>query len=222
MRNPVPNLVSILATMTASAVAAQEPPPILQITIERIKLGGLAEYGVIEERLAEVCDRLGCPNSYLALLSVDEPKEVWWFVVYPSHADIDRVGHAYEQNQPLLKAMRELTALKKDITDEPIAYFTSYRADLSGDSAWRVGSEEFTVIATAPDRSGGAVFEAPDGKLFEIVTEAKRADANSAAAKLGSTARVFEVRPTWSKPDGAWTAANPELWSERASRPSSR
>jgi hypothetical protein len=212
MENRVPNLVAIFAAMTASAVAAQEPPPILQITIERIKPGGEAEYGVIEERLAEVCARLGCPNAYLAQLSVDEPKEVWWFVMYPSQADIDRVAQAYEQNQPLLKAMRELAALKKDITDEPIAYFTSYRADLSGDPTWRVGSEAFTVIATAPDLSRGAVFEAPDGTRFEIVTETKHADASSAAARLGPTARVFEVRPTWSKPDDAWKAANPELW----------
>ena len=206
----------LLAALRASFVAAQgTPPPILQITIERIKPGGEAEYGAIEERLAEVCARLGCPNSYLALESLGEPKEVWWFVMYPSQAEIDRVARAYAENEPLLNAMRELAALKKDITDEPIAYFTNYRADVSGKSAWRVGSEAFAVIATAPDITVGALFETQDGMRFEIVSAGTLADANAAAAKLGSTARVFEVRPTWSKPDGAWTAANPELWRQR-------
>ena len=200
------------------SVAAQEPPPILQITIERIRPGGEAEYGVIEERLAEVCARLRCPNSYLALLSVGEPKEVWWFVMYPSQAEIDRVAQAYEQNEPLLKAMRELAALKQDITDEPIAHFANYRADASAESVWRVGVEQFAVIATAPDGAAGAVFEAPDGTRFAIASAATLADANTAAARLGSTARVFEVRPTWSKPDDAWTAANPKLWAAQTSR----
>jgi hypothetical protein len=218
MENPVPIFVSILATMTAPAVAAQEPPPILQITIERIKPGALGEYGAIEERLAEVCDRLGCPNSYLALLSADEPKEVWWFVMYPSQAEVDRVARAYEQNQPLLSAMRELAALKKDITEEPIAYFTTYRTDSSDESPWKVGREPFTVIATGTELAGPATFEAPDGKRFAISSAATTAGASVAAEKLGSTARIFEIRPSWSKPDDAWTAGNPELWRARLPR----
>ena len=214
MANRILCSVPTLAALAAVSVAAQDPPPILQITIERIRPGGEAEYGVIEERLAEVCARLGCPNSYLALFSVGEPKEVWWFVMYPSQADIDRVAQAYEQNEPLLNAMRELAALKQDVTDDPIAYFANYRADAGAESVWRVGVEQFVVIATAPDASG-AVFEAADGTRFAIASAATLADANTAAAKLGSTARVFEVRPTWSKPDDAWTAANPKLWTRR-------
>jgi hypothetical protein len=218
MENPVPILVSILGTMTAPAAAAQEPPPILQITIERIKPGALGEYGAIEERLAEVCDRLACPNSYLALLSADEPKEVWWLVMYPSQAEVDRVARAYEQNQPLLSAMRELAALKKDITEEPIAYFTSYRTDLSDESPWRIGSDAITVIATGTDLAVGATFEAADGKRFAISSAATTASASVAAEGLGSTARIFEVRPSWSKPDDAWVARNSELWRARLTR----
>src|SRR5690606_28315617 len=51
-----------------------------------------ARYGALEECMAEACGRLGCPNAYLALESVDGPKEVWWIVDYADDADRVVIG----------------------------------------------------------------------------------------------------------------------------------
>jgi hypothetical protein len=210
-----------IAMTTLSPAAAQSPPPILQITIERIRPGGEAEYGRIEERLKDVCVRMGCPNAYLALETVSTPKEVWWLVMYESHADVERVAAAYAANEPLLKEMTALNALKKDIVDPPIGHMTARCGNES--PQWQVGGEPFAVIATGADAAGAdagradaagsAVFESDSGARFSIVSAATRAAADAAAARLGARARVFATRPEWSKPDEAWVARNPRLWS---------
>jgi hypothetical protein len=199
----------------ASPGAAQAPPPILQITIERITPGGEAEYGRIEERLKDVCVRMGCPNPYLALETVSTPKEVWWLVMYESHADVERVAAAYAANEPLLKEMMALNALKKDLVDPPIGHMTARRGGES--AAWQVGGAPFAVIATGADTAradmaGSVVFESDSGACFSIASAATRAAADAAAARFGTRARVFTARPEWSKPDEAWVAWNPRLW----------
>jgi hypothetical protein len=199
----------VLLLMSAMAIAA-EPPAVLQITIERVHPGGEARYSELEERMAESCMRLGCPNSYLALESIDAPKEVWWFVEHAAEADIERLGRAYAANPPLLDALNALAAQKKDIVDPPVEHITKYRAEQSAPGPWRVGSESYAVIATGA--RAGAVFESAQHALFTIVSAAALDDANAAAAKLGPSARIFRVRPTWSRPEDIWVAANPELW----------
>jgi hypothetical protein len=200
----------LLAMLTPLSAAAQAPPPILQITIESIRPGGEVEYGRVEERLKEVCVRLNCPNAYLALESVSPPKEVWWFVMYESQAQVKGVAAAYAANEPLLKEMAALNAFKKDIVDPPIGHMAMHR---EGESpAWQIGSDPFVVIATSADVVGSAVFESASGARFAIVSASTRAAADAAAMRLGADARVFAVRPEWSKPDKAWVARNPQLW----------
>jgi hypothetical protein len=197
--------------MTASSpTLAEDAPPIVQITIERIEPGKESEYDAIEEELANVCARLGCPNSYLALLSVDAPKEVWWFVSYSSDAEVARVAAAYASNQPLLDALRVGAAKKSGIAAAPSEHMTKHRPDLSDGSPWRIGTTRFAAIA--PTVGTGAVFESADETRFTIAAASTRAAAAKAAARLGPSARVFEVRPTWSRPAREWTAANAELW----------
>ena len=190
---------------TLSPALAQ--PPILQITIERIKPGAEAEYGRIEERLKETCVRMGCPNAYLALESAATPKEVWWLVMYESQADAERVAAAYAANEPLRKEMAALGAVKENIADAPIAHMTERRGAAT---SWAVGAEPFALIAMGPGTAGAATFESKNGERFAIASAETRADAEAAAARLG--ARVFVMRPEWSKPDASWVAANPRLW----------
>jgi hypothetical protein len=209
MRSVMPLLLWIGAALP---VLAQQPPPILQITIERLEPGREAQYGDLERRLLEVCTRLSCPNAYLALESVAAPKEVWWLIMYESAAEVERVGNAYATNQPLLDSMRELQALKTGISAVTGEHITKLQVDSSDASPWRVGSEPFVMIATSTDAGRGAVFAAPDGTRYSIVSAPTRVAAEVAAAELGENAQVFEARPEWSRPDIDWVAANPELW----------
>jgi hypothetical protein len=204
-----PLLLWIGATLP---VRAQQPPAILQITIERLEPGREAQYADVEQRLLEVCTRLGCPNAYLALESVAAPKEVWWLIMYESAAEVERVGNAYAANQPLLDSMRELQALKTGISAVTGEHMTKLQVDSGDASPWRVASEPFAVIATTTDGGRGTVFAAPDGTRFSLVSAPTRVAAEVAAAELGENAKVFEARPEWSKPEIDWIAANPELW----------
>lgn len=206
-------IVFPVAMLTPDTSSADEAPAILQITVERIHAGGEARYGEVEERMAETCARIGCPNAYLALEAVAPPNEVWWFVEYATDADVERVREAYEQNRPLLSALADLAALKRDITDAPVEHMTRHRTDLSSSAIWRAGSEPFVVIAT--ETGAGSVFESAGHTMFTIVSAASRVEADAAAARLGPSARVFRVQPSWSRPSELWVAANPQLWQTR-------
>jgi hypothetical protein len=206
-------IICLVAMLTPSTSSADRSPAILQITIERIHAGGEARYGELEESMAETCVRLGCPNSYLALESVDPPREVWWFVEYATDAEVERVRQAYEQNRPLLSALTDLAALKEGIAGGAVEHMTKHRADLSIGASWRVGSEPFVAIAT--ETATGSVFESADHAMFTVVSAASRVEADAVAAKLGLNARVFRVRPSWSRPAELWVAANPDFWQTR-------
>jgi hypothetical protein len=206
-------IICSVAMLTVSTAFADRSPAILQITIERIHGGGEAVYAELEERMAETCVRLACPNSYLALESVRPPREVWWFVEYATEAEVERVRQAYEQNRPLLNALVDLGALKKDITDAPVEHMTKHRADLSIGASWRTGSDPFVVIAT--EAATGSVFESAEHAMFTVVSAASLVEADAVAAKLGLSARVFRVQPLWSRPGESWVAANPDLWQTR-------
>jgi hypothetical protein len=210
------HLVAGLALAMAPSIpaVAAEPPAILQITIEPIRPGREAEYGAIEEELAALCSRLGCPNSYLALLSLDTPKEVWWLVGYESQADVERVAAAYAGNQALLDGMRALAAQKIGIADATTEYWVKQSADSRAAVPWQIGATRFAVIGAEGGR-GGTGFETSDGRRFVLAAAKTGAAAAEVAVRLGSSARVFEVRTSWSRPAQEWTAANPELWAGR-------
>jgi hypothetical protein len=106
--------------------------------------------------------------------------------------------------------MNELAALKKDITDRPVAHMTKHRPDLSVESQWRIGVEPFVVIATSEAR--GAVFESAEPAMFTIIGASSLDGATAAAAAIGVSARVLRVNPSWSYPESAWVAARPGLW----------
>lgn len=211
----------LLGALAAGVLAAQEPPALLQITIETIKPGSEAQYGAIEERLAEMCARRGCPNDYLALESTTTPTQVWWFTMYATQADIARIALAYERDADLLRELRELSNLKRELTDAPVNHLAAHQPELGDASRWRIGELRFAAVAvtaagSAPGSRIGTVFDEPEGgSRFTVIGAATRAEADAAAASLGTDALVFEVRPSWSKPAAAWVGANPELWARR-------
>jgi len=87
-------------------VSGQSLPKILQIVQERLNPDAEQAYGRIEEELARLCARMNCPNRYLALASVDLPRDVWWLNTYASQTDVDRIARAYANDPALTTAMR--------------------------------------------------------------------------------------------------------------------
>ncbi len=197
------------------ARAVTPPPPrLLQIVQERLNPEAEPAYGRIEEELAHLCSRMHCPNRYVALASIDLPRDVWWLNTYSSQADANRVARFYERNTALTAAMRELAEGKKGLTSDPVDLMTTLRDDLSDDSAWRIGELRFAVIREMriPVRAAGAVFQASDGRAFAFAAAAVREEADRFAAAMGGGARLFEVRPQWSLPHDDWVVRNPQLW----------
>lgn len=199
---------------SAMPISAQSPPPLLQIVTERLRPGAKEAYGVIEEELLHACRTLSAPNRYLAMVSLDQPTDVWWLNMYDSYADVDRVAAAYASNTTLMTALRELSAKKTGLTEPPIDAMTSLRRDLSGDEAWQIGELQFAAVSElrAPAALPGALFEWPDGRACSLIAAPDLDSAKHQARRLGDGARILEVEPRWSLPQDAWVLRNPKLW----------
>ena len=76
------------------------------------------------------------------------------------------------------------------------------------------GPGAFLVITVTKGnrRIDGTVFETADGTKFVPLPTKTRKEADTKAAALGSEARVFALRPYWSKPAKEWVAADPVFW----------
>jgi len=196
-------------------MSAESPPPLLQIVTERLRPGARDAYGAIEEDLLHACRTLNAPNRYLALVSIDQPTEVWWLNMYGSYDEVDRVAQAYASNTTLMTALHELGAKKSGLTEPPIDVMTSWLGDLSGHEAWQIGELKFAVVRElpAPAASPGAVFQWPDGRACSLIAAPDLEGAKQQAIRLGAGARIFEVEPRWSLPKDAWVWRNPTLWS---------
>jgi hypothetical protein len=201
---------------------SQEPPPkLLLIVQERLKPDSEHAYARVEQEIARTCARLKCPHAYLALESVTGA-EVWWLNAFTSQADKERVERAYACNETLMAALRKLNQRKAALTNRPVSIVTRYRADLSRDNTWTVSGARFFVVTVTNDerKSDRSVFEASDGRQFLIATAGTRSEAEHIAALAGAHTTLFAVRPSWSLPADAWTAAEPEFWLRTPSTPS--
>jgi hypothetical protein len=206
----------------AMQISAQAPPPqILQIYRDFVKPGSEAEYGRVEEDAARICAELNAPNAYLAIESLTGAKEVWFFNGYGSRAAIKQIGDAYAKNAPLMAALEGISQRKADMIGKPIDIFTDYRPDSTRGEPWNMSQGRFLAILIMEGSlkgslgMDGTVFEAEDGTAFVIQPARTREEAEAKAAAAGAGARVFAVRPEWSKPAKEWVAADPEFW-ERA------
>ncbi len=207
-------MLLLLIGMIEMPVGDQAPPQLLQIVKEKLRPGVEKDYGSIEEDLLRACRTLGAPNRYLALVSVNQPTEVWWLNMYDSQSEVARIAEGYAQNTKLMTALRELAAKKKGMTDPPVDLTTKYRSDLSALEAWRVGELQYVAVQElrTPAKSAGAVFQARDGSAFVLIAASDLGSAKQQANRLGEGARIFEVQPKWSLPKEAWLSLNPTLW----------
>lgn len=195
------------------------PPLLLQIHRELVRAGSEAAYQQIEEQTARLCAQLHCPHPYLAIESVTDRKEVWFFNGYQSLAEQRQVVEAYAQNAPLMAGLQENSKRKATLTETPVGVFANYRQDLSRGVPWTLGMGHYLVITTTRGNAGldGTVFEANDGTKFVFTAVQNREEADVVLAYACREARVFAVRPDWSFPADSWVAADPGFW--RAATP---
>jgi hypothetical protein len=204
-----------LSVLYPMALLAQErPTQVLLIVQERLKPNSMHAYDRNEREIARTSARLKSPHPYLALESVSEPKEVWWLNAFESEGHKDSVMQAYERNHELSVALRKLGRRKAALRYEPVSIVTTYKGELSDERPFSVSGARFFVVTVTNDvgKSGGSVFEAPDGRRFVLAPAARRQEADRKAAAAGAQARIFAIRPSWSFPADAWVAADPGFW----------
>ena len=189
------------------------PTPILLIAREPLVAGRENAYREIEEEIARLSAKLGCPHPYLAMESLTGPKEIWWFNGFDSPEDQRQVAEAYEKNAPFSAALKKNSDRKAPVTGKVIEVVAQYRPDLTSGVPWILGHGRFLVIAVTKDRpsSAGTVFQAADGTFFVFSPARTRKQADRLAASIpGST--VVVVRPSFSFPAKDWVAADPRFW----------
>jgi hypothetical protein len=207
-------------------VSAQvSPAPILLIHRDLLKPGSEVAYGQIEEDSARIMrnavplaseEHVQFPNSYLAVEALTGPKEVWFFSAWKSMADYEQVGDEYSKKAttPVVAALQSNSRKKAALVFEPVSVFARYRQDLSRGDQWSPGRGRLVVV-TVTKRDGpldGTVFEVADGTRFVVVAAQTRWEADSKAIVAGREARVFAVRPDWTRPAKEWVLADPEFW----------
>lgn len=203
---------SSVALAALQVAAPVEPPAILQVYREPLKPGARARYDRLESDTAQHCAQLRCPHPYLALESLNGPKEIWWLNGYDSDADRKRVADAWAASAEILGVLGRNAKKKTALVGKSVESLARYRPDLSAGEPWRLGRGAFLVIwsGTGTPALEGTVYETDDHTRFALVSARTREEATAVAAR--AKARVFEVRPSWSHADEAWIASEPELW----------
>lgn len=157
---------------------------------------------------------LGFPHAYLAIEPLTGPQEVWFLNAWESEAEQKQVAEDYASNGPLAAALESKGRQKARLTSGHVNVFVHYRRPLSGSAPWNMGLARFFVVTVTKSnrRTDGTVFETSGGTKFVLLPFTTRIKAEAAAAAAGSEARVFAVRPYWSKPAREWIAADPGFW----------
>jgi hypothetical protein len=205
---------SLLALVAIPTFA--QTPQLIQVSRDVLKPGVEQDYAKIEEEAARLCVTAHCPNPYLAIETVDEPKEVWIINGFDSEDQAKQVLGAYQQNAQLVSGLKDISARKQALLAEPSqSSLASMLVVLSGGPPWwNIADVHYLIITRTRGQSGamGAVYAADDGATFEFRIASTLEDAQQKFKTGDPTARIFEVKPSWGLPDKSWVARNPTLW----------
>ena len=193
-------------------------PEFLLIVREWLRPGSEAAYDANELQIAAACATLKCPHPYLALVRVDNAREVWWLNAFASTEERDRVGAAYARNEPLMAALMPLGKRKEEYREAVSTTQTTFRPGVSSQMGLTIAGAGFLVVSTAKgdESSPGSLFESIDGDWFRIASAATRGIADGIALQFGSGATILAVQPQWSCPAEAWIRADPDRWKHHA------
>jgi hypothetical protein len=190
-----------------------------------LKPGNEAAYREVEEDTARLMrealpltseQQVQFPNPYRAVEPLTGPREVWFLTGWNSMADYKQVGEEYSRKAPvpLVATLDRNSKKKAALTFDPVSVFANYRQVLSRGEQWSVGRGRFLVI-TVTKRSvhfEGAVFETADHTRFVVMAAQTGEEADAKAVAAGPEARVFAVRPYWTRPAKEWVSADPAFW----------
>ena len=102
--------------------------------------------------------------------------------MYASQADVDRIAARVPERRRAAPRARELSALKRELTDAPVNLIATRRPDLGDSSPWRIGAAAVhgrcrrAELDADRSRASAAVFDAPEGgSRFTVVGAATRA-----------------------------------------------
>ena len=202
-------------TLISVSLMAQTPPrQLLQIVREPIKEGNAAAFAAIEDETARACAELSCPHPHLALGPVKGTNEVWWFNLFVSENERQRVSDEYAKNGPLLTVLERNSKRKASLTETPVNLLLNYRADLSSDGPLELSGARFVTVTVVTDsvQLRGSFFDAPDETRLLLRPFGTREDAARWADRVGKPTTVLAVRPFWGMPAKEWLDADPEFW----------
>jgi hypothetical protein len=208
-----------LGLSSAAIAGALVTAQLLLIVRERLRQSMEDAYDENERAIADVFASLQCPHPYLALASLDAPKEVWWLNAFASNEEKDAVQAAYAANRTLMQKLQPLSQRKEEFRDAMTTTLTEYRGQLSGTDLRIDGARFFAVrIGHSLQKTEAAVFASAAGEQFALAPAKTRDDAERISGTLGAAALSLAVQPQWSFPHPSWIAADTEFWRERSGR----
>lgn len=193
-------------------MAQADPPQLLQVVREPINAGDESAYEEIENETAAACVALKCPHPHLALETLSEQKEVWWFNFFESEEQRLQVTRDYASNRPLMEVLIRNSDRKSRYTGQITDKISRYRPDLGREADWDLLGARYVVVifGNAAIDAGGPVFEEPDGTYFALRFFRTQEDASRLA---NNDATMLGFRPSWGLPAQEWIDADPNFWS---------
>lgn len=129
-----PVFFTLLLVCVALPVFAQQevlpPPDILQVYVDTVKPGKMAEYTRIESEAAGACARASA-WPYLAIEARTGPQEVWFLSGFDSYASMEGSDEPFLRNAALTSNLDRLMEAKTSLVSDPHTVFMRYRDDLS-------------------------------------------------------------------------------------------
>jgi hypothetical protein len=185
----------------AAVPAYAQTPHVMQVARDVLKPGVEQDYAKIEDDAVKLCVSMHCPNPYLALETVDDPKEVWIINGFDSEDQARQVLGAYQQNAQLMSALKDLAARKQPLLAQSSeGNLASLLVVLSGGPPWwSMADAHYLIITHTRGQPGamGAVYAADDGSIYEIRFATTLDEAHQKYKNGDPGARIFEVQPKW-------------------------
>jgi hypothetical protein len=216
---------TLAATILVGSFVVQDgSAQLLQVVREPINVGAEAAYAAVETETASACVELRCPHPHLALEPVAGPREIWWFNLFASEANRQRVIDEYSRNGRLMEVLQRNSRRKAAFTGVLVDTLFGYRRDLSRGVALDLTAARFVVVAPASDAIDGTValdgpvFEAEDGTRLVVRPAKTQDEAKRLHTRGGPGTTLLAVLPAWGMPAKDWIVADPDFWAPNPMR----
>jgi hypothetical protein len=105
------------------------PPDILQIYIDPVKPGKMAEYKHVESEAAVACSRANT-WPYMTLQAVSGPQEAWFVSGFDTYAAMERSTEPFVRNAVLASELSRIMESRSNLVSDSRTVFLRYREDL--------------------------------------------------------------------------------------------